>query len=153
MNTSGFKPVVYGLLLYLGLVALLPGNDRKPEPKQPAVIAKDVGDLAGIYSVSGTEASGKKYSTVATIQRRGDSYIVIWTMAEVNTVGIGLRQSDTLSVGWTQPIEGKHVRGVTVFKLELFGGNPRLTGRWVSMASAVGSETLTWLKAAGEDEE
>lgn len=138
-------------VFFVGMLTAAADERKLPSPAK-LTIDKTAGDLSGIYHVVGIETNGKKYTTVATIQRRGDGYVVIWTMGEINTIGIGLRQSDTLSVGWTQPLDGKLVRGVTVYKVALENGNPKLTGRWMSMAFAgIANESLTFLKANTED--
>ena len=119
----------------------------------PHGVVADAGALDGYYTVSGTESNGKKYNSVATVMRRGDSYMVFWHMGEMSTVGIGLRQSNTLSVGWTMAVEGKLVRGATQYKITNENGVPKLTGRWLSTAAPItSSETLTFMKALANDD-
>lgn len=123
---------------------------------EPVKVEKDVGDLSATYSVSGKEAGGKAYSGVCVIARRGDGYLVTWVVGGGSTfTGIGLRVGESFSAGWALQSEKGVVRGVNLYRVETFKGQPRLVGRWQVLPGngQTSSETLTFLKAPEKEDD
>lgn len=112
--TLGITLYVFGLSIHADTIPPL-------ERVQPPVVSEldDDTDLSGCYTCSGmTPASSKgpgaKYTGVVMIQRIKDMYVVSWnTGGEMNSIGVGMRKGDTLSVGWKL----KDTVGITVYKI------------------------------------
>lgn len=145
------KPFQVVAVLIIGSAPFLaPSSDRKPEPKPAPVIAKDVGDLSGIYYARGQQADGKTYTGVVILERKGDVYAAQWNTGGTTSLGVGVRQGESVSFGWALPGEKGVMRGVTVYKIQ----GKKLNGRWTSMPGpgVVMNETLEWLRALEDDE-
>lgn len=113
-------------------------------PPEILPIPKELpGDLSGVYWVEGKDGQ-KDYDGMAWVKRYDESvYLVQWSGGGQNTIGIGMRTGDTLSVGWVQERGDKTVRGVTVYSVRA----RTLVGRWVTLpGKGVARETLTLLK-------
>jgi len=112
---------------------------------------KPSGDITGYYSCKGIETGGKQYSGVCVIYRRGEVYLVTWTTSGGSFSGVGIRVGDTLSVGWSAPVEGKVLKGVNQYKLD----GKTLNGRWATAPGngQVQTETLVWLKDLDKEED
>lgn len=141
-------------LLILVAVLLLGANRTEPEvAKAPKVTAAErVGDISGYYTCKGQETGGKSYSGVAVVSKKGDVYLISWTVGGgSNFVGVGVRQGDTLSASWALAGERGLVRGVNVYKVE---PGPRLVGRWATLPGNgyLQTETLTFLKGLDEED-
>lgn len=120
-------------------------------PKRAALEAKpQAGDLSGYYLCKGVEVGGKRYSGIAAIARKGDIYIVTWSIGAGSTfTGLGIRQGETLAVSWAMPGPGV-LRGANVYRIE----PQRLTGRWSTLPGpgVLQTETLTFLRELDADE-
>lgn len=100
--------------------------------RRPAV--KEVGDIGGYYICRGEEASGKRYSGITTIVRRGDVYLVTWAMGTGPSFGgIGIRKGDMLAVSWAISTEKGIMKGVNFYKIDPGPTGPNLSGEWASM--------------------
>lgn len=122
-----------------------------PPPEAPAPDAKrvELADLSGYYSCTGEDAAGKPYSGVCSILRRGDVYVVTWTVGSGQGFGgIGLRTGNSFSVGWALPSgeSGLLIRGINTYTIH--PATRRLAGRWgtVPGKTSTGTESLEWLK-------
>lgn len=99
-------------------------------------------DISGVYEATGND--GKvDYNGIVRVEKIGQVYrflIVTWGKAEV-VAGIGVRQGDSISVGW---VDG-HARGVTTYKI----AGKALNGRWASLPGngVVLNERLTFMRA------
>lgn len=114
-------------------------------------VEKEVGDLSGYYSCSGSEGIGKSYKGVATITKKGDIYVVQWMVGTGSAFyGVGIQQGNNLACSWAIPGDKGIVRGVNLYRIE---PGPRLVGRWAAIPGdgSMRSETLTFLKKM-EDE-
>src|SRR5262245_20248164 len=100
--------LVLGVLL-AGLVAL--GCPQKPD-QAPAADKGD--DISGTYSCEGTVPGGKTYKGTTTVAKKGDTYVLKWTIGGQTHEGTGLRNGDLLSVCWQSPQEV----GIVVYKIE-----------------------------------
>ncbi len=89
------------------------------------------GDICGYYSSRGSDADGNTYVGVAMIRKVEESYIVTWIVDEGNTVGIGMRHGDFLSVGWMARSGSSLVRGVTVYKID--SEKKTMSGSWMTL--------------------
>ncbi len=128
------------------LCCLLISSPQDPPVKKAPKPAQDVGSIEGFYSCKGTEAGGKPYSGVCVIQKKNDVHVFQWVMTGGSSfAGVGVRQGDTIAVGWAIPGEKGIIRGVNVYRVEQ---GPRLVGRWASLPGPgiVQDETLTFLK-------
>lgn len=116
------------------------------------LMAPPVGDLSGYYSCVGKSPNGKPYDAVVVVQKLGDVYGVSWAMGAQLIMGVGIRNGETLSVGWsvTGP-DGRTVRGVNRYTIH----GRRMVGRWATIPGpgAMGEETLDWLKEKLPEEE
>ncbi len=112
---------------------------------------EEIADISGYYTCKGSEGSGKPYSGIAVIAKKGEIYIVTWVIGGASTfTGIGLRQGNNLAVSWALASEKGLVRGVNSYRIE---SGPRLTGRWATLPGdgVLRNETLTFLKNLDED--
>ena len=105
-------------------------------------------DLSGIYYLEG-KLQGT-YTGAVTILKARDIYIVTYANAGGGaTVGTGIRQGKTLSVGWTTG--GK--AGITIYQIE----GKTLSGTWATWPGDGRHyrETLTYLRdlPPAEDDE
>lgn len=92
-------------------------------------------DLAGTYTVTGTNPDGAEYRGTLTIAARGSVYQFSWNTG--NTFeGVGVRQGDTISVGW-----GAEECGVANYRI---GTNETLSSLWgVYGQNQTGTEEAT----------
>lgn len=119
-----------------------------------SVVAKDASDLSGHYLAQGVGVDGAKYESDVTLTLKGDTYLIVWKFSNGQFTGVGIRQGDLLSVGWTN--DGK--AGVVLYtvKVPQASGNPLgrdakpaapliLDGRWAdgSTNGKIYTETLT----------
>ena len=116
-------------------------------------IIDEMGDISGYYTCKGKEISGKSYSGITTITRKGELYLVQWMLSGGSTfTGVGIRQGNTLATSWAMIADkGALVRGVNLYKIDT---GPRLTGRWATIPGpgVVQTETLTFLKNLDAEE-
>jgi hypothetical protein len=58
-------------------------------------------DPVGTYELSGTNpGNGSAYSGTVTVQRTGDTFLIIWIVAGSRQVGIGIGKDDFLAVSY-----------------------------------------------------
>lgn len=90
--------------------------------------------LSGEYKVTGSHASGTKYTGKATIRQTGQVYVVGWTLNDGSSSrGTGVLQGSHFAVTWTPcGVSSYTVRGNT------------LDGIWAGCGNTqTGKETLT----------
>ena len=113
-------------------------------------------DISGYYNCKGKEASGKGYTGVVILSRKGDVYMVQWVLqGGTSIVGVGIRQGASFSAAWALPKDGGiTVRGVNVYRVEGTASGPRLVGRWASIPGDGQQqvEVLTFLKKLDPEE-
>jgi hypothetical protein len=116
-------------LLFPCVVCLLTmmGADRAPR------------EIAGTYNAHGTGVDGKEYTSTVTITKNADTYLIHWKFDGGGFDGVGLRDGDSLAVGWNN----HNMAGVVLYKLH----GDTLEGRWADGSSNGKSytETLTLL--------
>lgn len=96
-------------------------------------------DIVGKYTSTNFGSDGKKTSMGAQIEKRGDAYLVRWTVpGGVAFVGTGLRKGDQLSVTWAN----RGTIGLSVYKIEK---GPKLTGEFTELGGVgiVAREEMT----------
>ena len=112
--------------------------------KKPKAPADEAIDIVGRYRSELVEATGKVTLTEAVVERRGDAYLVTYTVGEkVLFVGTALRKGDLLSMCWISAGQA----GVSLYKIE---AGPKLTGEYTTLGGigVTGKEILTpWKKA------
>ena len=106
--------------------------DDAAQKKQPAAQAKV---HLGAYRAEGT-VDGQIYQGRVNIQRRGDTYVVVWVIGKDTYAGIGIVDGDTLSVSCI--MQGQPC--VVVYKIKPDGV---LEGRWSAKLGVIESERLT----------
>ncbi|MDB5325286.1 MAG: hypothetical protein JWM57_855 [Phycisphaerales bacterium] len=119
-----------------------------------AALAKEANDLSGKYVAKGVGVGGAAYEADVTLTLKGDTYLIVWKFSNGQFTGVGIRQGDVLSVGWTN--DGK--AGVVLYTVKPaakaegnpLGGEPAagplvLDGRWAdgSTNGKIYTETLT----------
>lgn len=108
---------------------------RKPKPP-----ADEAVEIAGKYRSELVEATGKTVVTEAVVERRGDAYLVTYTLdGRVLFAGTALRKGGQLSMCW---VSGNGQAGVSVYLIEK---GPKLVGEYTALAGigVTGKETLT----------
>jgi hypothetical protein len=99
-------------------------------------------EITGKYECKDVEADGKEYTSAVEITKKGDTYLLEWSMdGVVRFKGVGIRTDDILSVTWLSGVNA----GVLALKIEKEG---KLTGKWALLGGKgdVMKETLTPLK-------
>lgn len=100
-------------------------------------------DIVGKYTSTNFGSDGKKTSMGAEIERRGDAYLVRWTVpGGVAFIGTGIRKGDQLSVTWAN----RGTIGLSVYKIDK---GPRLVGEFTELGGVgiVAREEMTPKKA------
>jgi hypothetical protein len=94
-------------------------------------------DPMGTYDLSGTNpGNGSQYSGTVSVQRTGDTFVVIWTVAGTRQVGIGIGKDDFLAVSYRS---GNSI-GIAVYRPDADGWN----GIWAPAGSQnLGTEIWT----------
>ena len=84
-------------------------------------------EIRGKYTSTSFGPDGKKQTMGAEIERRGDGYLVKWTVpGGVAYVGMGIRKGDQLSVTWAN----RGNVGLSVYKIEK---GPKLAGDYTEL--------------------
>lgn len=111
--------------------------------KKPKTPADETVEIAGKYRSELVEATGKLVVAQAVVERRGDAYLVTYTLDDkVLFVGTALRKGDQLSMCWVSAGQA----GVSVYKIE---AGPKLSGEYTTLGGigVTGKEVLTpWKK-------
>jgi uncharacterized protein (TIGR03067 family) len=110
--------------------------------KKPKPPADEALEIAGKYRSELVESSGKVLVTQALVERRGDAYMVTYTLGDkVLFVGTALRKGDQLSMCWISAGQA----GVSVYKIE---AGPKLVGEYTMLGGigVTGKEVLTMPK-------
>jgi uncharacterized protein (TIGR03067 family) len=105
--------------------------------------ANEAIDIRGKYRCESAGGDGKKQILDAEVQKRGDAYLVRWSLSGNPVyIGTGIRRGDTLSVAWAN----RGTIGISVYKIEK---GPKLVGVYTEVGGAglVSSEVLTAGKA------
>jgi hypothetical protein len=109
--------------------------------RQPGAFGVEVlegpAQLGGTYQIiEGTRpGTAAAYFGTVTIFPNGQTYRVLWNLADGSRVGVGILEADTLVVGWGT---GTHA-GVVLYQLS----GRRLSGRWAPLGSpTLGLEVL-----------
>lgn len=144
------------MLLCVALAFTSPsdGVQKTPAPVRPD--GPDLADISGFYACKGREASGGIYTGVAVVTKRGDVYVVQWTLSGGSSyTGVGMRQGDKLVAGWAMPKEDKIFRGVNSYTIQSTASGPVLNGRWAAIPGngQQHAETLTFLKKLEVEED
>jgi len=101
-------------------------------------------DITGKYKSESDGGEGKKQVMSAEVQKRGDAYLVRWTVpGGVAYIGSGIRQGSTLSVAWVN----RGSIGLSVYQIEK---GPRLTGLYTEVGGP-GLVAQEVLLPAGKD--
>lgn len=118
-----------------------------PDPADGAVVVKlrrpkppadEAVDIVGRYTSELVEATGKTVTTDAVIERRGDAYLVTYTVdGKLLFVGSALRKGSILSMCWVSSGQA----GVSQYRIEK---GPRLVGEYTTLAGigVTGTEVL-----------
>lgn len=103
-------------------------------------------DISGYYICKGSEASGKNYTGIAVIVRRGDVYVVTWVINASAFTGIGVCHGDNFAVSWALQSDKGLIKGVNSYKIER---GPYLSGVWSTFPGqgARNKEVLVFLKS------
>lgn len=93
--------------------------------------------LSGAYKITtGTSPDGKSYTGSVSIMPSGDTYAVKWTLPTESYGGVGIKEGDTLVVGW-----GEEGKGAGVVSYQVSGGT--LNGKWATPGGTqLGTEVL-----------
>ena len=96
----------------------------------------EVRGVAGTYSVTGhNPGSGSKYSGKLAVKKLDDIYHLAWKVGKVTYHGVGLRDGDRLTVGWTS---GDHY-GAAIYTFD----GKEAASEWVGASSTkIGHEKL-----------
>jgi uncharacterized protein (TIGR03067 family) len=106
---------------------------RKPKPPADESI-----EIAGRYTSELVEATGRTVTTEAVVERRGDGYLVTYTLdGKLLFVGTALRKGNTLSMCWVSSGQA----GVSQYRIEK---GPKLVGEYTTLAGigVTGTEVL-----------
>ena len=109
------------------------------------VLADEPKDLRGVYSCQGRNPDGGEYSGKVIIFRKGDAYILLWSIGGLSHQGVAILEGDLLSSSWAPiatPNAPLSVPGIVVYKVQ---PDRKLVGRWTSESGIMGTETLTFL--------
>jgi uncharacterized protein (TIGR03067 family) len=107
--------------------------------KKPPPPADERIEITGKYRSELIEVGGKVVTTEALIERRGDAYLVTYTLGgKLLFVGTALRKGDQLSMCWVSSGQ----IGVSVYTIEK---GPKLVGDYTTLAGlgVTGREVLT----------
>ena len=120
--------------------------DRGTLNVPPGKGLEEIADISGYYTCKGIEGSGKSYSGIAVVAKKGEVYIVSWMVGAGSTfTGIGIRQGNVLAVSWAIASDKGLIRGVNLYKVE---PGPRLVGRWATLPGG-GVLQSRWSKDIG----
>jgi uncharacterized protein (TIGR03067 family) len=120
-------------------------KDFKAGPDKLLIVCKRVpaksgeGDLSGKYKADSVDSAGKRLQYDTTIERIGDSYIVVYAVQnKIVYIGTGIRKGNVFGVAWMS--QGRP--GITLYQIE--SGN-RLVGEFTEVGGPgfLGTETLT----------
>lgn len=151
-STKGIQLMSHFLSrLALALAVLVPAHAFGVDPvgaDHPQKLkAEEPAGIEGYWTVNGKEsASGKPYSGIATIERKGEAYLVHWAMQGGSSfVGVGLRTGDSFSVAWALPRGDTVLRGLNVYKID----GKTMSGRWLTLPGngQIQTETMSFLKS------
>ena len=102
-------------------------------------VVSSLAEPAGTYRVSGTNpGSGSTYSGTVTVERKGDTFLVHWTIAGSRQIGVGIGKDDFLAVSYRS---GDSI-GIALYR-------PDQNGGWKGIWAPIGSEALgteTWVR-------
>ena|SRR5579871_3501151 len=118
------------------------GRSSVPAPAETVIAASEPLhdlDITGVYT--------PEYLPKSTVRitREGEIYTIRWEHSFGVWLGVGLRDSDKLSVGWHR-VDGQDL-GVSVYTIEAGGQGPRLVSRFAGYRdNRVQQETLRFLK-------
>jgi len=102
-------------------------------------VVSSLAEPAGTYRVSGTNpGSGSTYSGTVTVERKGDTFLVHWTIAGSRQIRIGIGKDDFLAVSYRS---GDSI-GIALYR-------PDQNGGWKGIWAPIGSEALgteTWVR-------
>jgi hypothetical protein len=106
-----------------------------PTPGTEELVGPD--GLNGVYTItSGKGPDGKSYSGTVSITPSGSTYAVRWALANETYSGVGIREGDTLIVGW-----GEAGQGAGAVSYQVSGSS--LVGKWATPGgTALGTETI-----------
>jgi uncharacterized protein (TIGR03067 family) len=96
-------------------------------------------EIVGTYRSDVLEPDGKRATSEAKIERRGDGYLITYLNGpKVLYLGTGIRKGNTMSMVWTNG----PAAGVSVYKIE---AGPKLTGEYTNLGGLgmISTETLT----------
>ncbi len=103
-------------------------------------------DIRGTYRCETFGTDGKKQTLTATVQKRGDAYLIRWEVrGGVAFLGTGIRQGNTLSVAWLN----RGSAGISVYKIEK---GPKLVGSYTEVGGPglIGREVLTFSRSSSD---
>lgn len=86
------------LLLFAPLACSL--VEPTPPPIEVLPAATGIPPVAGTYRISGVGLDRRGYEGTLTISREGAVYHLTWQVGTTTYIGVGILQSDILSVGW-----------------------------------------------------
>ena len=106
--------------------------------KRPKPPADEQLDITGRYTSELIEATGKTVTTEAVVERRGDAYLVTYTLdGKLLFVATALRKGNILSMCWVSSGQA----GVSQYRIEK---GPKLVGEYTTLAGigVTGTEVL-----------
>src|SRR5262245_39789206 len=100
-------------------------------------VLSSLADPVGTYGLSGTNpGNGSEYSGIVTVERTGNTFRVIWTIAGSRQVGIGVGADDFFAVSY----RSGNAFGIAVYRPDGDGWK----GIWAPAGSQnLGTETWT----------
>lgn len=92
--------------------------------------------LDGVFKITKGIVDGKNYTGTVTIKPTGSTYAVTWKLPSETYSGVGIKEGDTLTVGW-----GVGGKGAGVVSYTMNGST--LDGKWATPGgTSLGSEVL-----------
>jgi hypothetical protein len=135
MSKKVFVVFLSAMLISILACGMLPGtvDERTDSPIEEPQLP----DIAGSYTVEGTNADGSSYSGTANITKTNSGYAIKWVIAAETMSGTGTFDGQTYHVVW----EASWGTGEAVYNL---APNGALNGTWTTDGvPGQGTEALT----------
>lgn len=103
--------------------------------------ADDTPSLAGKYRCVGTNPGGTKYEGTVTITKKGETYLLTWSIGGGTHQGVGVVRKGLLCSSWATNAGGRVITGIVVYEIK----GTSLAGTWTMLPGTgeVLTETLT----------
>ncbi len=138
-----FSSDSFQVVLGVVLAAAIAGCGQKDSGSQPAsgaaaAPAASAPEIAGDYTIQGTNPGGGAYTGTLTIAKRGDVHQFSWKSGPTGYDGVGVQTENSVGVAFSSGSTGK---GCSVVHYKV-GANGALTGRWGEWGNnAIGNES------------